>query len=187
MIQHFQSAEQCNVDAYVMDYSELTHQERGVEILYSKPEDIHAFHLSNPNHHAYWAVNFEKHPAFFQGESNCECMFASIRNDHRRKVALFVELKYCKKKNIPNNASEALARLINTQKLIRERECIDNKYNVFLNISIPEHSRKEPFTAFILTPNDIKKAQDELNVIILGYNQVVILTPSYIKLPREEV
>ncbi len=187
MIQYFQAAERHDVDAYVVDYSEQTHKEQGVEILYSKPKDIYAFHLSNPNHYTYWAVNFEKHSTFFQGESNCECMFATIRTDHRRRVALFVELKYCKEKNIPRNASEALSQLINTQKLIKERGCIDNKYNVFLNIAIPEHSHKEPFTAFILTPNDIKKVQDELNVIILGYNQVVILTPSYIKLPREDV
>ena len=186
MIQHFQSAVQHNADAYVVDYSELTHQERGVEILYEKPEDILAFHLSNPHHHAYWAVNFEKHPAFFRDESNCECMFTSIRNDHKpKKWALFVELKYCKEKNITGNATDAISQLINTQRLIKEHNIIDDQYSIFLNISIPEHSHKQPFTEF--TPSEIKQKQDELGVIILGYNQIVILTPTHIKIPREEV
>lgn len=188
MIQHFQSAERRDVDAYVVDYSELTHQERGVEILYSKPEDIHAFHLSNPNNHPYWAVNFEKHQALFRGERNCECMFTSIRNDHKQKKwALFVELKYCKEKNIQDNASEAIRQLINTQRIIKENGYIDEYYTVFVNISIPAHSHKEPFTSFIWTPDLIKQTKNDYGVTILGYNQVVVLTPANIKLPREDV
>ncbi len=188
MNRYFNSAEQHNDDAYVADYSELTKQERGVEIMYEEPNDIHTFHLSNPNHHPYWAINLEKSPALFRGESNCECMFTSIRNDHgTKKWALFVELKYCKEKNIRENSAYAIHQLVNTQRIIKEHNYIDKHYKIFLNISIPDHSHKEPFTSFIWTPDDIKQMQDQLGVIILGYNQVIILTPTNIKLPRTEI
>ncbi|MCH5319782.1 MAG: hypothetical protein J1E38_08770 [Paramuribaculum sp.] len=188
MKRYFNSAELHNEDAYVVDYSESTKQERGVEIFCHKPEDIESFHLSNPNGHEYWSVNFEKHKAFFRGESNCECMFATIRNDHRKgRIALFVELKYGFEKNIDRNVNEALGQLINTQRIIRECGCIDGQYKVFLNVSSPKYTHREPFTAFLLPQNDIKLKQDENDVIILGLNEVIILTPKNIKLPREEV
>lgn len=188
MNRYFNAAEQCNNDTYVVDYSELTMQERGVEIMHEVPNDIHAFHLSNPNHHPYWAINLEKNPALFRGEANCECMFTSIRNDHgTKKWALFVELKYCKEKNIRDNSEYAIHQLTNTQRIIRDHGYIDEHYKIFLNISIPDHSHKEPFTSFIWTPDYIKQMQNQWGFIILGYNQVIILTPTNIKLPREEI
>lgn len=188
MKRYFNSAEIHNEDAYVVDYSESTKQERGVEIFYHKPEDIESFHLSNPNCHEYWSVNFEKHQAFFQGESNCECMFTTIRKDHGKgKIALFVELKYGEEKNINKNAKKAFDQLINTQRLIKERGCIDSQYKVYLNISSPKYPNKEPFNAFLLSQDDIKQKLDKYNVILLGLNEVIILTPKNIRIPRQEI
>lgn len=190
MKRYFQYAERRDGDSYVVDYSELTSQKRGVEISSCKPKDIHAFHLSNPNRHSYWAVNIErhKHLKILKKERTCECMFATVRNDNgKKKLALFVELKYCKEDSMQRNVDDAINQLLNTQRILREQGCIDECYNVFLNISIPPHSHREPFTSFICLPERIKQVQDDYNVVVLGYNQVVILTPTNIKLPREDV
>ena len=85
------------------------------------------------------------------------------------------------------NSEYAIHQLTNTQRIIRDHGYIDEHYKIFLNISIPDHSHKEPFTSFIWTPDYIKQMQNQWGVIILGYNQVIILTPTNIKLPREEI
>lgn len=190
MNRHFQDAEQHNCDVFVADYTEATkHDEikRGVEIMYEKPKDIDAFHLSNPSAHPYWAVNFEKHPSFFDGESNCECMFTAIRNDNKKKWALLVELKYCKEKNIEPNAEKAWTQLLTTHNIIKSKGCIDETHKVFFNISMPLLSTRMPFTSFLDSQADIKKLKDEHNIILLGRNHMIIATPAFLKLPKEEV
>lgn len=187
MIRYFHSAERHEKDVYVADYNEATHHTRGVEIMHKKPTDIPSFHLSNPHNCPYWAVNFEKHPSFFKGASNCECIFTAIRNDNNKKWALLVELKYCNEKNIAPNAEKAWAQLLSTHNIIKDNGCIDETHKVFFNISMPLLSTRMPFTSFIDSQADIKKMKDEHNIILLGYNHLVIATPALIQLPREEI
>ena len=192
MDRYFQYAERHNCDAFVADYTELTKQDkikRGVEIMREKPKDIDAFHLSNPHAHPYWAINFEQHKSYFDGKPNCECMFTAIHNKNEvKRWALLVELKYCKakKQNMKRNAKKAWKQLLSTHIILKDKGCIDKSYNVFLNISMPPHAHHAPFTSF-LSEAEIKKMKDKYNVISLGYNQIIIATPTFLKIPREEV
>lgn len=190
MNRHFQHAEQRNCDVFVADYTEATkHDEikRGVEIIYEKPEDIDVFHLSNPSAHPYWAINFEQHKSYFDGQPNCECMFTAIRHDNKKKKwALLVELKYCKEQNIEPNSEKAWSQLLSTHNIIKDKGCIDDSYKVYFNVSMPLLSSRIPFTSFLDSQPKIKKLKDEHNIILLGHNQMVIATPAFFKLPKEK-
>lgn len=192
MYRHFQHAGQHNCDAFVADYTEATKYDkikRGVEIMHEKPKGIDAFHLSNPYAHPYWAINFEQHKSYFDGKSNCECMFSAIRNDSKKKWALLVELKYCqaKKRNLKLNAKKAWKQLLSTHTILKDKGCIDCSYNVYFNISMPPHTSQTPFTSFLCTSVDINEMKKKYNIIPLGYNHIVIATPAFLKLPKEEV
>ena len=77
MDKFFNKAKTYCSDCYVVDYTNETNSKRGVEIHTEQPEDIAYFHVKDPKKIEYWGINFEEHPAFFKGVSQCECMFAS--------------------------------------------------------------------------------------------------------------
>lgn len=141
-------------DAYVMDYTQATAGKRKVCIKEEDPDDIASFHLINPRKTTYWAVNFEENPAVLKGSDQCECMFVSSRASSKGWVCL-VELKYCLEKNIERNAGDAFKQLYETLNKLVELNIVDYKsHRIYLNISIPEHSHRAPFTAFQNTQDD---------------------------------
>lgn len=184
----FHSVKCFNGDAYVADYTNQTQNEAGVCLSETAPEDIHYFHLVNRHNVEYWGVNFEENAGFFEkGINQCECMFAS-KNAKKKGWGCLVELKYCLKKNVAGNSESAFVQLKNTLAYLTRKEVVSTaRHRVYLNISIPDHSHKEPFLSFISTQDETLNALKANRVQILGYNEVLILNESYLRVPREAI
>lgn len=186
-IKLFANHQEMEGDAYVMDYTEATKSKQKVCITPTPPKDIAYFHLINPRKTAYWAVNFEENSAVLKGSDQCECMFASSRATSKGWVCL-VELKYCLEKNIKRNSEHAFKQLYDTLDKLVELNIIDyQSHRIYLNISIPEHSEKAPFTAFQNTQDELLDVLEKRKVKLLGYNEALILNEGYIKPTKEKI
>lgn len=182
----FSTAQKYAGDVYVVDYTNSTNNLRGVEILQEVPNDISYFHLINKKSVHYWGINLEKHKKFFDKQRQCECMFISSDSPRKPWVCL-VELKYCLEKNIGTNADSAFEQLVATKNKLIDEKLISENSKIYLNISIPEYSIKEPFTSFLTSPNEYLLSVKKDNVHILGYNSLLILNETYINVPKQKI
>lgn len=183
-------------DVYVADYTQFASvhpemAERGVCISDVKPELIGSLMFRNPNGVKVLSVNFEKNPAVFtraSGEkvSNCECMLVSEQGSKKRWLAL-AELKYCKgeDRNLTGNFEDALKQLRDTFLYLRDEVGLfkNDEYRYFWIVSMPEHSDKVPFSAFVLSQDELMAYKDLYNSVIISDNVVDIWTGTVIKMP----
>ena len=183
-------------DVYVADYTQVASEhpelaERGVVVSDLKPELIGSLLFRNPNGVKVLSVNFEKNPAVFKLDgggkvSNCECMLVSEQGNKKRWLAL-AELKYCKgeDRNIASNFEDALNQLRDTFLHLRDVAGLfkDDDYRYFWIVSMPEHSDKVPFSAFVLSQDELMAYKDLYNSVIISDNVVDIWTGTVIKLP----
>lgn len=183
-------------DVYVADYTQFASEhpelaERGVVVSDLKPEQIGSLLFRNPNGVKVLSVNFEKNPAVFKLDdggkvSNCECMLVSEQGNKKRWLAL-AELKYCKgeDRNIASNFEDALGQLRDTFLHLRDVAGLfkDDDYRYFWIVSMPEHSDKVPFSAFVLSQDELMAYKDLYNSVIISDNVVDIWTGTVIKLP----
>ena len=183
-------------DVYVADYTQFASEhpelaERGVVVSDLKPELIGSLLFRNPNGVKVLSVNFEKTPAVFKLDdggkvSNCECMLVSEQGNKKRWLAL-AELKYCKgeDRNIASNFEDALNQLRDTFLHLRDVAGLfkDDDYRYFWIVSMPEHSDKVPFSAFVLSQDELMAYKDLYNAVIISDNVVDIWTGTVIKLP----
>jgi len=183
-------------DIYVADYTQFASEhpelaERGVVVSDLKPELIDSLLFRNPNGVKVLSVNFEKNQAVFKLDnggkvSNCECMLVSEQGNKKRWLAL-AELKYCKgeDRNIASNFEAALNQLRDTFIHLRDVAGLfkDDDYRYFWIVSMPEHSDKVPFSAFVLSQDELMAYKDLYNSVIISDNVVDIWTGTVIKLP----
>lgn len=183
-------------DVYVADYTQYAseHQEvakRGVVVSDEKPDLIGSLHFRNPNSVRVLSVNFEKNPALFKRDngtkvSSCECMLISEQGTRKRWLAL-VELKYCKgeDRNIETNFTDALTQLRSTFLYLRDEVKLfgADEYKYYWIISLPDHNDKIPFSAFVLTQDELVEYKSLYNSVIISDNVVDIWTGTVIKLP----
>ena len=136
-------------------------------------------------------MNFENNQALFKPNgrdkvSNCECMLVSEQGNQKRWLAL-TELKYCKGKdrNIASNFETALGQLRDTFVYLRDEVGLFgiNDYRYFWIISMPEHNDKIPFSAFVLTQDELMEYKNLYNTVIISDNVVDIWTGTVIKMP----
>lgn len=174
-------------DVYVADYTQFASEhpelaERGVVVSDLKPELIGSLLFRNPNGVKVLSVNFEKNPAVFKLDdgrkvSNCECMLVSEQGNKKRWLAL-AELKYCKgeDRNIASNFEDALNQLRDTFLHLRDVAGLfkDDDYRYFWIVSMPEHSDKVPFSAFVLSQDELMAYKDLYNSVIISDNVVDI-------------
>lgn len=187
MHRYFVSPKELNSDCFVADYTDVEVDPRKVEFFLEHPGDIECFLLANPNNIPYWAINFEQEKSIFKNErgervSNCECMFVSSRAKSKPWACL-VEMKYCRnEKNIEVNAETAFDQLLKTYRWIKDKGVFDDqKYRVYLNISMPGYDSLEPFTSWKFTNDDYIKFKLDYGVILQAFNMLEIMTHTRIK------
>ncbi len=185
MMRKFRKARMMCDDCYVADYTEQTRSRRGVTISSEPFDDIDAFHLRRGRHAVnYVAVNLEEHPAFIRGIENCECFFASASPGDRPWL-LFLELKYCKARNIGSHASKAISQMAAVLRKLVDEEVLDpDDYRIYFNYSSPANRRRQPFTAFMHTPAEALDIVDRYNAYFLGFNELIIASAGYIRTPK---
>lgn len=183
-------------DVYVADYTQYANEHpdlmtRGVVVGNVKPELIGSLLFRNPNGVKLLSVNFEQNQSFFRPDgrelvSSCECMLVSEQGNNKRWLAL-AELKYCKgdDKNIVSNFESAMGQLEDTFVYLRDKKGLFGRddYRYFWIVSMPEHSDKIPFSAFVLSHEDRMRYMDLYNSVIISDNVVNIWTGTVIMMP----
>lgn len=172
-------------DAFVADYTNQTQSARGVEIVEQAPQDIEFFHLANPRSIPFQGVNLERNNAFFeQGNSNCECLFKSIRG-RKKNWLLLVELKYCKdvQRNLSDNMDAAYSQVLNTlDTLVVKKVVSPRRVRVFLNIAAPTAGKyREPFINFLTSQDEKIELAKKRKIIVFGSNEVCVLNEGYLR------
>lgn len=182
LLRKFRHARMLENDCYVADYTECTGSRTGVVLSEEPFEDIAAFQLKRGKHRVrYVAVNLEQHPAFIKGIENCECFFASA-TPCKRPWMLFLELKYCKAHNIGSHTSKAISQMASVLRKLLEEEVIDAEdYRIYFNYASPANRRRQPFTHFIQTPATALDLIEQYNAYFLGFNQLIIASPQFIR------
>lgn len=185
VLKKFRKARVHRADCYVADYTEYTASKVGVKIAEGPFDDIECFHLEQGRHRVkYIAVNLEEHPAFIRRISNCECFFVSS-TPCERPWLLFLELKYCKARNISSHASKAISQMAAVLRRLVEQEVIDPRgYRIYFNYSSPANGRRQPFTHFMHTPADALELIRRYDAYYLGFNHLIIAGPQFIRAPK---
>ena len=168
-------------DIYVADYTNQTNSVRKLEILSTPPTDIECFYLYNKQRLQIYAVNFEKYPAYVNGNQMCECLFTPVFANNKPWV-LLMEMKYCEYGNVKANAMDAFLKLKHAYTYLHEiTKLIDPKeQNIYLSVSIPNHSNLEPFNSFMSTQTDALRLYDEQGIKVLTRNSILVATPNYL-------
>lgn len=190
MLEFFKEAEIFTGDCYVADYTDQTDSKRGVEFSTSPFRKIDYFHLQKHSGHSirYQAINIENYDKFFSDSDNCECVFNSM-SDWDKPWLLFLETKYCHKpENIDNYTFKAYTQMYNTMTRIKDLTGMNPKERkVYFVYSVPTCSEYEPFGEFTLNQNDTLRGYDEEGIIMMGYNKVLIMSPTRLRRPRRRV
>lgn len=189
----FDTIQEFDTDVYFCDFTEYqqTHHSSdlpaGVLISENACAIISSFHILNPNKIKILAINFEQHLGVFKDEhhnliAQCECMAFSERNDHGKGWLMLLELKYCLEKNIQVNVEQALSQLVTFFLYLRDEKQMfqEKEFHNFLIFSIPEYSKRVPFTAFITDPDILLQYQEKFHVTIWGETEVKALTTRHL-------
>lgn len=181
----FHKARSLRHDCFVADYTEYTASQVGVVMSETPFDDIEAFHLQSGRHPvSYLAVNLEEHPSFIKHIENCECFFLSTTPCDRPWL-LFLELKYCKARNIGSHAAKAIHQMACVLcKLVDENVIDADRYRIYFNYSSPSNNRRQPFTHFMHTPADILDLIEQYDAYYLGFNHLIIAGPQFIRAPK---
>ena len=181
----FHKARSLRHDCFVADYTEYTASQVGVVMSETPFDDIEAFHLQSGRHPvSYLAVDLEEHPSFIKHIENCECFFLSTTPCDRPWL-LFLELKYCKARNIGSHAAKAIHQMACVLRKLVDENVIDaDRYRIYFNYSSPSNNRRQPFTHFMHTPADILDLIEQYDAYYLGFNHLIIAGPQFIRAPK---
>ena len=149
---------------------------------------IPSFVLTDDNLHPFIVVNNEKNSSLYTRDDGtkvpqCECIIYADRHDNRKGWMIFLELKYCKEKNLYDNMLDGIGQLRNTCKYImEEKEVFDTKmFKKYLVISTPGSKPLDPFDAFYFDQDTMLSVKQESGGGILKASNVAhIQTPAVI-------
>ena len=168
----------CLQDIYIADYTEQTRDEaikRSVEIQTELPADIESFCLHNPLPIEINAVIFDNESFVDEDgrtQTQCECVtFPSDATD--ASWILFLELKYCKRKNAANNLPKAINQLLATHSYYKNKEIVTIKNTSYLIAGFPK-ILKVPFRNSTLTPALLTDLKNDENIILRIVNEATI-------------
>ena len=182
-------------DVYIADFTDYNNTPgvepasfSGVTVGTEENGILASFVLRNPNGVQFAVVNNERNPAVFTREdgtkvSNCECIVHTDRHDNRKGWMLFLELKYCKAKNLYQNMLDGITQLKSTcNYILREKQVFDGShYKTYLVISTPGVEPLDPFDASYFVQEDMLAIKDETGALLKATNEAQIATPALIK------
>lgn len=186
--EHFQK------DVYIADFTEYNKTAEnqlssfsGIVIGEEDNGVIPSFLLTNENGVSFAVVNNERNIGFYtrpNGEkvSQCECIVYADRNDHRKGWMVFLELKYCKAKNIYRNMLEGISQLRDTcHYVLREKQEYDeSQYRKYLVISTPGVEPLPPFDASYFDQDFLLAVKERTGAILIASNCGHIKTPAIV-------
>lgn len=172
-------------DVYIADFTDYENTPgtepvdfKGVTASTTENGIIPSFVLKNPNKVSFEFVNNEKNTSIFKRESgekvrNCECIIHANRNDNRKGWMIFLELKYCKQKNVYNNMLEGIGQLKATCNYIfKEKNLFDaSRFKTYLVISMPRVEPIAPFADFYLDQDFYFTVKEETGALLKAKNR----------------
>ena len=165
-------------DIYIADYTDQTKDEeikRTVEVHTELPADIEFFCLHNPSPIKISSVIFDNYSFVDEGgktQTQCECVtFPSVTTNS--SWILFLELKYCERKNAVNNLPKAKDQLLATYSYYKSKGIITKKNISYLIAGFPKLI-KVPFRNSTLTPALLTDLKRNENIILKIANEATI-------------
>ncbi len=182
-------------DVYIADFTDYNNtldvasaSFSGVVVGTEENGILPSFVLKNPNGVQFVLVNNEKNPALFTREdgtkvSNCECIVHTDRHDNRKGWIMFLELKYCKAKNLYQNMLDGIGQLKSTcNYVLREKKLFEeSQFKHYLVISTPGVEPLDPFDASYFVQEDMLAIKEETGALLKAVNSAVIATSALIK------
>lgn len=177
---------------YIADFTELAKKEgkdilpySGVVVSTQENGIIPSFVLTDANSFPFVVVNNENNQALFTRDdgstvSQCECIMYAERHDNRKGWMIFLELKYCKAKNIYQNMLEGIPQLKTTCKYIMEdiKAFDTSQFKKYLVISTPGTSPLDPFDASYFDQDYMLSVKEETGAVLKACNIAHIQTPA---------
>lgn len=188
LMERFRSARYYSDDCFVADYSEATHSRAGVVISEREFDDIDCFTLRGCRPKVtYVGVNLEEHPSFIRGIPNCECFFVSAEPCLRPWI-LFLELKYCKARNLGGHSTKAVTQMASVlRKLVSDNIINPADYRIYFNYSSPSNRKRQPFSNFLQTQSNALKLIRRSNACFFGFNELIIASGEFIRAPKRRI
>ena len=165
-------------DIYIADYTNQTKDEeikRSVEIHTELPADIELFCFHNPSPIEISSVIFDNFSFVDEDgktQTQCECVtFPSVATNS--SWILFLELKYCERKNAVNNLPKAKDQLLATYSYYKSKGIITKKNTSYLIAGFPKLINI-PFRNSTLTPALLTDLKRNENIILKIANEATI-------------
>lgn len=184
-------SETYNQDVFIADFTdfagkpETKPENKGVVIETTDNGIIPSFVLHDEHKYKFIVVNNEHNPAAFKRPDGsmapqCECIIYADRNDNRKGWMVFLELKYCKAKNLYPNMLDGIGQLKATcNYIIKEKHEYDGSlFKKYLVISTPGVEPLDPFDASYFNQDDILNIKEETGALLRATNEVFIQTPA---------
>lgn len=179
---------------FIADFTEYLNQgglgevpSKGVHVGTSENGIIPSFKITNNNAVLFGVVNNEKNPALFTRDdgkkaTQCECIIYANRNDNNKAWMIFLELKYCKEKNLCQRIWEGIGQLRDSCIYVMDEvKAFDSKcFKKYLVISTPGISPMDPFDAFYFDQDLLLTIKEKTGATIKASNEAHILTPAVV-------
>lgn len=159
---------------YVVDYTERTNSAKSVEVLETRPTDIDPFIVYNPETLDITTTIF-KPQCFMDGKRELkQCEGVMYLSAHTPKSwIVFIEIKDCKPKNVPNYYNEVKEKFIVNINLFREKKIIPNDKIVYAIVSFPRKA-KTNFHNHFIKATEWKQFREKHKIMIKGTNKITI-------------
>ena len=164
-----------NPELHIVDFTLSTSSQRGVECLHEKPEGVESFLIVNESNLPILFVPFDKNTFVDDARNSlkqCEC-FLSPEEYQAGDWRMFVETKYCQKRNNHGKILEAEKQLKNTLSYYREQQIIEDAEIVHLFVSLPNED-ENPFRGWWYSQDEISEVRFTYKAILVGTNRVVV-------------
>lgn len=179
---------------YIADFTEYINQggpadvpSKGVYVGTDENVIIASFRLTDDNDIPFVVINNEKNPALFKKADGtkapqCECIIFADRNDNKKAWMLFLELKYCKEKNLFHRLTEGVSQLSDSCNYIfKEIKLFQRKqFKIHLVISAPGITPLEPFDGFYFDQEARLTIKEKTGATLHVTNEAHILTPAVV-------
>ena len=161
---------------YLADYTNQTHNARGVKIFESTPPtDIDSFELKNDisllnGYISFDNSSFTRHDG--SALSQCECVVFP-NSSNAESWIFFAELKYSNNPyNNGNNIMKAIKQLYKTRTYYLNKGIFSKTNPCYLLASLPMQA--EPFAQTVISPMDLQRLKSKHNVILRLQNHAEI-------------
>jgi len=148
---------------------------------------VPSFVVTDKNRVTFVVINNEKNLGFYTLPDNnkvpqCECIIHTDRHDNRKGWMLFLELKYCKPRNLYSSMLDGINQLRATCNYVlkTKQEFDASQYKKYLVISTPGVEPLDPFDASYFDQDYMLTVKEDTGAVLKAANSAHIQTPAVV-------